>query len=217
VIGGNELFRYFHDGIQFPGDMPLHLCTMATWMAVVACLTLRPIAVEFAYLVGCAGATLALINPDMPPAVLNHPASYEAFRYFLEHGGIVITGSALVFGKMVALRPGAVVRAWGMFAAYAAFLTLFNRLFGTNYLYLAHKPVNPSLLDYLGPWPVYIFSVGIISAGLFWLLWLAAAYPNRTRRVIQESYYEDQDSASVAVFRGDSCGPKPAGAWRSDR
>jgi hypothetical integral membrane protein (TIGR02206 family) len=172
VLAANELFRYFHYGIQFPNNLPLHLCTISTWMAVIACLTLAPLAVEFAYFEGLAGATLALINPDLPGRVKADPVSYEGIRYFLEHGGIVIAVCALVFGRIVTLRPGALLRGHYMLFAYVIFLLGFNWLFGTNYFYLSRKPVHPSLLDYMGPWPLYLVTAELVAVGLFWLLWL---------------------------------------------
>jgi hypothetical integral membrane protein (TIGR02206 family) len=172
ILGGNELFRYVHYGFHSRNDLPLHLCSISTWAAVVACLTLTPLAVEFAYFEGLAGATLALINPDMPGRVKASLASYEAIRYFVEHGGLVITVCALVFGRISVLRPGAAIRAHSMWLAYGGFLLLFNWKFDTNYLYLSRKPLNPSLLDYLGPWPVYLVFGELVAILLFWLLWL---------------------------------------------
>jgi hypothetical integral membrane protein (TIGR02206 family) len=185
VLAGNELFRYFHYGIQFPNNLPLHLCTISTWMAVIACLTMAPLAVEFAYFEGLAGATLALINPDLPGRVKADPVSYEAIRYFIEHGGIVIAVSALIFGRMVTLRPGALLRGHNMWFVYGFFLLGFNWLFGTNYLYLSRKPLHPSLLDYMGPWPLYLVAGELAAMGLFWLLWL----PVRPRAASAEAIH----------------------------
>jgi hypothetical integral membrane protein (TIGR02206 family) len=168
ALAGEELFRYAHDGIHFPNKVPLHLCTVALWMAVVACFARAPWAVEFAYFVGLPGSSLALLTPDL------HAAwnSYDSLRYFFEHGCLVVTVIVLVFGKIAHIRPGAAFRAHNMLFVYGVFLFLFNRVFGTNYLYLSHKPANPTLLDYLGPWPVYILFGELVAITLCWLLWL---------------------------------------------
>ena len=43
-------------------------------------------------------------------------------------------------------------------------------IFGWNYGYLCAKPVMPSLLDYLGPWPWYLLSIEAIAFVSFLLL-----------------------------------------------
>jgi hypothetical integral membrane protein (TIGR02206 family) len=168
ALASEELFRYAHDGIHFPNKLPIHLCTLALWMAVVACFTLTPIAVEFAYFVGLPGSALALLTPDLRAAW----NSYDSIRYFFEHGCLVITIIVLVFGKMVPLRSGAAFRGHNMWFVYGVSLLIFNRAFGTNYMYLSHKPANPSPLDYFGPWPVYLVVGELAAIALFWLLWL---------------------------------------------
>jgi hypothetical integral membrane protein (TIGR02206 family) len=179
ALAGEELFRYAHDGIHFPNKVPLHLCTVALWMAVVACFTLAPLSVEFAYFVGLPGSTLALLTPDLRAAW----NSYDSIRYFFEHGCLVITIVVLVFGKIAPIRTGAAFRAHNMWFVYGVSLLIFNRVFGTNYLYLSHKPVNPSLLDYLGPWPVYILFGELVAITMFWLLWL----PVRPKQVAERA------------------------------
>jgi hypothetical integral membrane protein (TIGR02206 family) len=51
-----------------------------------------------------------------------------------------------------------------------ALIFVFNAIFGTNYLYLNHKPENPSLIDWLGPWPLYPFVMAFIGISLWALI-----------------------------------------------
>ena len=62
--------------------------------------------------------------------------------------------------------PGAAWRAYAVTAAFAAVAAAATVLTGGNYMFLRRKPVDGSLLDHLGPWPVYIAAgaaVGLLS------------------------------------------------------
>ena len=158
-----EVERTLHDGLHFPHQMPFNLCNLATWTTVFALVTLRPLAVEFAYFVGLTGAAMALLTPAAWP-----------LRFFLNHGGTIVAATVLVFGRVGQVRPGAVWRALGLLAVYAALLGAFNWAFGSNYGYLCRKPKGATLMSLMGPWPFYLIWVALVAVGLFWLLWLPA-------------------------------------------
>jgi hypothetical integral membrane protein (TIGR02206 family) len=170
-IAGNELiwwvFRYSHEGVHV-NNLPLQLCDLTVWMTVLACLTTISVIVEFAYFAGMAGSGMAILTPDLWTPWPSYPAIY----FFLAHGGVLVACAVLTFGKLATVRRGAVWRAFGVLAAYASAIGAFNAAFGTNYMYLCRKPANPSLLDLLGPWPVYLGGGAIVGWILFWVLWL---------------------------------------------
>ena len=169
----NELvwwwFRYSHEGVHL-WNLPLQLSDVTLWMTAFACLTLAPWLVEFAYFAGLAGASMALLTPDLWEPWPKYPAIY----FFVAHGGIVVGMSVLVFGGIAPLRRGAVWRAFGTLLAYAALVGAFNAVTHANYMYLCRKPASASLLTVMGPWPVYLFGGAAAALGLFWLLWLPA-------------------------------------------
>ena len=53
--------------------------------------------------------------------------------------------------------------------AWGAFTFVFNTIAGTDYGFLNRKPLNPSLLDALGPWPYYVLAE-IVIVGAVWAL-----------------------------------------------
>jgi hypothetical integral membrane protein (TIGR02206 family) len=77
-------------------------------------------------------------------------------------------------GRAAPLRSGAVWRAFGMLIGYAVLVGVFNAITHANYMYLCRKPAGASLLDMLGPWPVYLVGGAAAGLALFWLLWLPA-------------------------------------------
>ena len=169
----NELvwwaFRYSHEGIH-ASNLPLQLCDATVWSTVLACVTLVPGAVEFSYFAGIAGAGLAILTPDLWSPWPSYPAIY----FFLGHGGIVVGAAMLVFGGIAPLRRGAVWRAYGWLLAYTGVMSIFDAISGANYMYLRQKPRTETLLNALGPWPVYILVGMALGLGLFWVMWLPA-------------------------------------------
>jgi uncharacterized membrane protein YwaF len=61
-----------------------------------------------------------------------------------------------------------------MLVGYATVVGIFDAIFKSNYMYLREKPGNASLLDALGPWPMYLIAGAAVGLMLFWLLWLPA-------------------------------------------
>jgi hypothetical integral membrane protein (TIGR02206 family) len=184
LLVGGELLRYRTADIRFPSTLPLNLCNVTTWVAVIACLSLSPRVVEFAYFAGLSGAGMALLTPDSSAAL---PAAF-----FLNHGAIILSGSALVFGRIATLRRGAVWRAYGCLLLYMAFIGLFDWKYHVNYSFLCAKPAATTLLTFLGPWPYYLVGAGAVGLVLFWLLWLPVRPPT-ARNEFYRSLYPTQN------------------------
>jgi hypothetical integral membrane protein (TIGR02206 family) len=167
----NELvwwvFRYSREGIHLP-NLPLQLCDLTLWATVAICLFPRRTLLELSYFAGLAGAGMALLTPDL----LWPWPSYPAIYFFLAHGGLVIANLVLVYGGIVPLAPGAPWRAFAMLVAYSAAMGVFDALSGANYMYLCRKPHDATLLNVLGPWPIYVVPCLALALGLYWLLWL---------------------------------------------
>jgi hypothetical integral membrane protein (TIGR02206 family) len=185
ALGGaltlNELtwwvYRYSREGIH-AANLPLQLCDLTVWLAVLGCFTVAPAIVEFAYFAGIGGAGMALLTPNL----LWRWPSYEAICFFIAHGGIVVAVALLAFGGFAQFRPRGVWRAFGLLIGYTALVGAFNAATGSNFMFLCHRPANPSLLDSLGPWPWYIVAAAAISLACFWLLWLPVRrLANRTQ------------------------------------
>jgi len=168
ILALTELLRYRIDGLGFPDRLPLQLCDLNVWVAVLACATRAPLAVEFVYFAGTAGAMVALVTPN----VSEWTSSYDIARYFVTHGGIVLAACTLVFGRVIILRDGAMWRAFWLSVLYMALVGVFDARFGSNYFFLREKPASVTLLDVMGPWPLYLGSGILVGLTMYWLLWL---------------------------------------------
>lgn len=170
------IFRYSHEGFRFPQNVPLQLCDLAGWVAVAACLTRAPLMAELTYLGGFTAAAMAILTPDLWSPWPSWPAIY----FFLSHGGIVIAAAILIYGRLVPLRRGAVWRTFGVVLGYALIVGTFDGIFHVNYMYLCSKPRSSTLLNAMGPWPVYLFAGAALALFLFWLLWLGSRFGRNT-------------------------------------
>lgn len=111
---------------------------------------------------------MALLTPDLWAPLRSYPSVY----FFLAHGAIVIAVLFLVWSKERSLQPGCVWRVFVSVNLFAGIVGTFNAIFHTNYMYLCRKPGGASLLDYFGPWPVYLLCGELLALLLLWLLWL---------------------------------------------
>ena len=77
----------------------------------------------------------------------------------------------LVFSGLARPRRGCMWRTLILLNAYAALIGIFDAAFQTNYMYLCRKPANASLLDFFGPWPVYLLGGEATAVVMFLILW----------------------------------------------
>ena len=166
-------FNLYKGWVQFPYGLPLNLCDIIVWLTIIAALTLKPTAFELAYYWGLAGSAMAVLTPDLGVPLASYPGIY----FFTAHGGVIVTLLFLVWGRIARPREGSFWKAFLILNLYAGFVGLFDALFKTNYFYLCAKPAGSSLLDYMGPWPVYLLTGELFAILAFWLLWL----PFRTK------------------------------------
>ena len=146
--------------------LPFHLCDMLLIVGVVALHRRWPPVAEVLYYWAAAGTLLAVLSPDVRWAW-----PHERFTVFFAFHGLVIAMMAVVvFGYRLSPRPGSALRVWLLTNAYAAVVGLVNWLAGTNYLFLASKPRGATLLEWFGPWPVYILVADAVALALFLLL-----------------------------------------------
>ena len=148
-------------------SLPLALCDIALVVAAITCWW--PgwlLGVELTWFWGLAGTLQAVLTPDLSAGF----PQLEFFQFVVGHIGIVIAALYLVIGLQIEPREGAVLRVFGITAAYALLLGIFDWATGANYMYLAAPPDRVTLLSVLGPWPWYLFSATAVAFLLLVLL-----------------------------------------------
>lgn len=155
--------------------LPLQLSDVALLLTLWGLFQRHRYVREFAFFLGLGGGTQALLTPD----VHKDFPSLSWFAFFVTHSGVVLSAVYFAVRGGLGLSIRSIWRVWLTGNVYVAAVMLLNGLWGTNYMYLARKPAQPSLLDHLGPWPVYIFWGELIALALFFLCYAFYLYINR--------------------------------------
>jgi hypothetical integral membrane protein (TIGR02206 family) len=166
--------------VHFAQALPLQLCDITTLIAALALWFRRPLLVELTYFWGLAGSFQGLLTPDLP----QHFPTYPYVQYYIAHGGIVAAALLLVIGLRLHPRPFAVAWVALLAIVYAGLLGLLDAVTGANYMYLGSKPLAPTLLDLMGPWPWYLLGAGALGV-LFFAILDAPFYVGRRRSQLE--------------------------------
>jgi hypothetical integral membrane protein (TIGR02206 family) len=169
----NELSWHLWHGVHGQWSiqtmLPLHLCSVLIFGSAVLLVTQRYGIFEFAYFMGIGGALQALLTPDLSIHGFPH---FRFWQTFISHGGIVLTALYMVIVANYRPTWRSLLRVMVGMNLYMALVGIVNWLLGSNYMFIAHKPETPSLLDVLGPWPWYILNLEALGLAICLLLML---------------------------------------------
>jgi hypothetical integral membrane protein (TIGR02206 family) len=167
-------------------SVPLQLCDVAELIAAYALWSQRHWAFVLTYYWCLVLSSQALITPDVGTPEEGAPdfPHHLFVTFFTLHVLVVWAAIYLTWGR--GMRP-----TWRSYRfavivtlAWAAFTFTFNAITGTNYGYLNRKPPTASLLDVLGPWPVYLLT----EIAIVLIVWALMTWPwERTRKHASES------------------------------
>ncbi|WP_191556300.1 YwaF family protein [Metabacillus idriensis] len=148
--------------------LPLELCSISLFLCIVLLLTKSRRVFEVVYFIGLAGAFFALLTPE-----LNYNFPHLRFlHFFITHSVIILTCFFFVWVEKYKVTFRSVLKTMGFLNAAAVLIYFINQTAGGNYMFLSRKPVNPTPLDFLGPYPWYILSLEIVAFLLFLLLFV---------------------------------------------
>ncbi len=146
--------------------LPLQLTDAVSLAAILALLTRRQLFIELLYFWAFSASLQAIATPD----VSNTFPNVFYFTYFLYHVGSIVAAFLLVFGLRRYPRRGAIWRVYGLTLAWTALAGLGDVITGGNYMYLSSKPIHNSLLNVMGPWPLYIAAGAVLGLVMFLVL-----------------------------------------------
>jgi len=166
---------------MFPGHVPLELCDLSLMLTIVVLLRFRAALFDVVYYWALAGATMALLTPNIG----EQTTLFLAVVFFADHGLTVVAVLYLVWSGQARPRPGSLWRALLAVNAAALVVGAFDFVYKTDYMFLRTKPATGSLLDVFGPWPWYL----VVSEGAGLALFALLYWPF-SRRVTEKAGIE---------------------------
>ena len=163
-----QVLDHLPGNFQLGVSLPLQLCDLAAVVAVIALWTRNHTAICVTYLWGLLLTPQALLTTALA-ADLPDP---RFVVFWAMHILIVWAAVFLTFGlghrpDWPGYRRTVLITATWMLLLYPT-----NLVLGTNYGFVNGKPATGSMLDYMGPWPVYllveVFVVCTIWALMTW-------------------------------------------------
>lgn len=142
-------------------SLPLHLSDVLQIVTALALIARPGWAIAIVYYWALTLNLQSLLTPDL--SYTTQPV-VEFTMYWTLHIVVFLAPVVFTFGLGYRLTWTGYVVVLAVTVAWAGVAGLVNSVTGANYGYLGHPPAGGSLLDLLGPWPIYILWEGVVVA-----------------------------------------------------
>ncbi|WP_438318712.1 YwaF family protein [Sporosarcina sp. FA9] len=149
-------------------SLPLELCSISLVFTILLLWTGNQKLIDFVFYAGIGGALQAVITPVLDVGFPH----FRFIHFFYIHTGIILTAFYYLWIKEYRPTFKGAIRTLVILNLLLPLVVVVNLLFDGNYMFLKSKPNSDSLLDFLGPYPLYILSLEGISFLMFFILWL---------------------------------------------
>ncbi|UOQ49391.1 TIGR02206 family membrane protein [Gracilibacillus caseinilyticus] len=172
-----HLWYIVHDRWDVQLNLPLQLCSISLYLCTIMLLTKNYKVFEVSFFVSMTGAFIAILTPEL---FFGFP-HMRFIHFFIVHITIVIACFYMVWVEEFKPAFASVIRAFAVLNILAGFVCIINKMIGSNYMFLAEKTSNASILDFLGPYPWYILSLEVLALALFMLIYVALFKSTRNK------------------------------------
>ena len=161
------LFRHHYYGETVAELLPLHLCPIVIILSIFMMFFHSEVLFQPVYFWSI-GAFFAILMPDIRDGMSN----FASQSFFITHFFILFsTAYAFVHFRFRPTKAGFLC-SFLLLVTLAFIMYFVNNKLGTNFLYVNHPPVTKSLMDFMGPWPYYIFSLAGIDIAISFFMYL---------------------------------------------
>lgn len=134
-------------------SLPFYLCRISVILSIIMTWKGSYNVFEVVYFWGLAGATQALLTPDVSGFTFPH---WMYIQFFVSHGGIVIAVFFMILAYDYRPTFHSLKKAYKYSMLYLVSISVINHLIHANYSYLSGKPPTSTVLDYLPAYPYYV-------------------------------------------------------------
>lgn len=159
-------------------SLPLQLCEILTFLLAYMLISENHLAFEISYFLTFGGALQAIATPD-----LYYPfPHFRFFNFFLSHGLMFVAIFYMILVNDCRPKLSSIWKTMVALNIYMIILIPINFVTHSNYMFLCQKPLEGSILDFLGPWPWYLVSLEGVGLAIFLICYLPFAFINFANR-----------------------------------
>lgn len=151
----DRLYHILLLGEPIARNLPLHICGISVITVALLLIFKHRLLFDFSCYAGVSGAIPAILTPDVAFG-MRHPLFWT---YFISHYFIIIGVLYAIIAYRMKPSDKSLKNALVMTHLYAFVIFGLNYILDSNYLFLRYKPAAASLIDYMGPWPLYLLGL----------------------------------------------------------
>lgn len=164
-----RLWGGFYQGVDLTVALTLHLSSMSVILAIVLLYKYKQIWFDLLFYWGLLAVPQAIITPGISSYGFPHLRFFHILSIHMTV--MVVVFYFLIIEKRkpskISLKRSLIIT-----HLYGGFVFCVNMVFGTNYMFIGRKSSASSIINFLGPWPIYIVYLDIILIVMFTVLYL---------------------------------------------
>jgi hypothetical integral membrane protein (TIGR02206 family) len=150
------------------GDLPLHLCSLSTFIAMYLFLKKSNKMFYLLYFFGTLPPILAMVTPEM---IYTFP-HFRFIEYFLHHSVIPLSAFYFILFEGYRVPRKAILFGYVTVNIIAVPIFILNQLLGTNFFYLASPTESKTILTFFGSGIMYYINLQIAALIVFFITYL---------------------------------------------
>lgn len=164
----NLIFPIYEGTFSIKEHLPIHICRFISIACPFIILYKNRFWLGIFYFWILAGTINANITPDVQYGFPH----WSYFNYWMVHSVLIIVPIYYLIVFRLKIEFKDLKNAFWVANGFLVITFFLNIILDSNYMYSKAKPESASILDYMGPWPIYLVSTQLLALFLFSILYL---------------------------------------------